>query len=141
MDIEKKKEELSRYLIAVRRLEIKCSELNKWRELGDARGGFIDATSKPKNFRSAGSIYGTALNIESEVETLAEQVTILRTELNTALEAMPTLFLRDLLEGRYVSGDSIKSLSHLHSYSVRHIRRQIFRAIEELENCSTFFEI
>lgn len=141
MDYEEKQAKLGLYIVCLRKLERKCGELNTWQELGQLRSGIISVSNKTKsNSIGIDNIHGTAITIAQETEDLALYVNSLRMELTEALAKMPTAFLREVLESRYITASSIEEIAKRYKYSGRHIRRKIYEGIAELDKNSDYFK-
>lgn len=136
MKDEEKKEKLTRYLITVDRLRMKCDEAARWESMSFGPSGGIKARN---GHTGPDEIKETAIERRQECESMAVEVRNLRREMDDAFACMKDQRLRGYLESKYIDGMSDADLSKKNCYSLRHMRRLITQAVHELDHCSSFF--
>ncbi len=136
MNDDSRKEKLSRYLISLDRLKVKCRDTERWESLSLGPSGGI-------RVRSGGGqpdeIKEMAIQARQECEQQAVEVRTLRREMDQAFACMTTDRLRTLLECKYIEGLGDQDLCERQHFCDRHMRRLMTQAIHELDRCSAYF--
>ena len=140
MTYDEKIQRLLAYRMEMERLQRKCQELGKWKELaGYAKPSLPETGAKGGQGSGSGSVISTYIQIQEEMEAQAGRVNQLRGRLTAALRQMESERHRELLDRRFLSGEQPRQIAKAMGYCDRHLSRMLREAVEALDAQTDFF--
>lgn len=141
MTTEEMRAELGRYRDTVRKLNRRCEEAERWRELARrSSGSVVGAGRTPAHSRDdVGAVVSMADSIAIECKLISAQAAQKRELLCNCIEMVPEARHREVLESVFVNGMTISQLAEIVDRSDKTVERWLNAAMRSIARSSSYF--